>query len=116
VSVVVTYDGVMGKQRPRFGKGRVYTPAETVSFERALAWSARIAMRGRPMLTGPLVMRVEVTLSGRATCKPDADNLLKAVADSLQGVVYADDAAIVDVRVVKSSGEPPGLRIEVEAL
>jgi Holliday junction resolvase RusA-like endonuclease len=60
------------------------------------------------------VMRVEATVS-KPTCKPDADNLLKAIADALQGVVY-DDAAIVDVRVVKASGEQPGLRIQAEAL
>ncbi|WP_163360796.1 RusA family crossover junction endodeoxyribonuclease, partial [Klebsiella aerogenes] len=31
----------------------------------------------------------------KPTSKPDIDNLLKAVADGMNGIVYADDAAIV---------------------
>src|SRR6478672_5229352 len=76
--VTIVYDGApMGKQRPRLGRGHVYTPKETVAFERALAWSAKIAMRGRAMLTGPLRIEVQATFAHDPTRKPDADNLFK---------------------------------------
>jgi len=34
--------------------------------------------------------------------KPDADNLLKIAADALRGIVLADDASVVDARMIKS--------------
>lgn len=115
--VVVVFDGEpVGKARPRLGKGRVYTPAKTASFETALGWCARLAMRGRPLLDGPLRVDVQATFAHEPTRKPDADNVLKAVCDAMEGVVFANDAAVVDVHVVKVQGTRPGLRIEVSAL
>jgi Holliday junction resolvase RusA-like endonuclease len=69
-AVIITFDGEpVGKQRPRFGKGRTYTPTKTVVFETALAWQARIAMRGRTMLAGPLAMHVEATVARPTSTK-----------------------------------------------
>lgn len=44
----------------------------------------------------------------------DADNLVKAVADSLQGVLFKNDNQLVDVRVIKmvaGRGERPRLEL-----
>jgi len=49
-----------------------------------------------------------------ATCKPDCDNIGKAVADSLIGVAYADDAQISQFEVHKAYHEKSGMpRTEV---
>lgn len=47
---------------------------------------------------------------------PDGDNLLKAVQDAANGVLWADDALVVDARVRKwyaAPGEPPCVELEV---
>lgn len=49
----------------------------------------------------------------RPTCKPDMDNIVKAVADALNGVAYRDDSAIVELRVAKRYGSPERLVVRV---
>lgn len=49
-------------------------------------------------------------------CKPDADNLFKAVADALNKVVYRDDAQIIDARSVKRYGARPEVQIAVSEI
>lgn len=50
------------------------------------------------------------------TTKPDGDKELRAIGDSLKGVVYADDALVVDWRALKVWGDPNGVRLVVEEL
>ena len=130
----------IGKGRPRFryvppgASGRpgfvtVYSPKETKSYEDALKWMAKAAMRGRPLLEGPLAVRVfammpvpaswsnkarDAALSGLTfpAKKPDADNILKML-DALNETVWKDDAQIVRSLVVKEYAEQPGLIVEV---
>lgn len=48
--------------------------------------------------------------------KPDVDNLLKAVADALTGVLFRDDSQIWDCRVTKTycaGGEQPKTRVTI---
>ena len=45
---------------------------------------------------------------------PDTDKLVRAAVDSLIGLVYSDDAQVVDIRARKRTarpGEPPGVHI-----
>ena len=51
----------------------------------------------------------------RPTGKPDCDNIAKQVY-ALKGVVWNDDAAIVDLHIVKTYGEGPMLRLEIKRL
>jgi Holliday junction resolvase RusA-like endonuclease len=130
------------KGRPRFravtarnGRSFVnaYTPAKTRSYERALAMTAKVAMRGRPPLEGPLKVAVtaflavpsswsnkkrDMALSGIIwpVGRPDADNFQKAAWDSLNSIVWIDDSQVVDARIVKTYAEQPSLRIEVQPL
>lgn len=49
----------------------------------------------------------------RPTAKPDADNILKAVADALNGVAYSDDSAVVEMHVAKRYGASDGLVVRL---
>ena len=107
----------------------VYTPAETRAYERALGMAAKVAMRGREPLSGPLRLAVtafmpiprswsqkkrDAALAGtvRPVVKPDWDNLGK-MTDALKGIVWRDDTQVVDGRVIKIYAERPRLRVEV---
>lgn len=113
------------------GFTRLATPAKTVAYEGLVAQLAQQAMAGAPLLGGPVSMRLELrfsvprSASKRArfdalagsippTKKPDADNVLKAVCDGLNGVAFRDDAQVVDVRVVKRFAEVPGVVVELD--
>lgn len=111
----------VGKARPRFGRGRVFTPGDTRAFEEHVGYIARREMAGQKPTTMPVVMKVmahfevpaswaehhrQAALLGviRHTRKPDGDNILKALADALNGIAYADDKQIVRFEVEKRYG------------
>lgn len=82
-----------GKQRARRGKGgRWYTPRETVAFEARVRNAAFIEM-----VAGGIGKRYEDPVVLGVRCYfPDArlrdgDNVLKAIQDALNGLVYVDD-------------------------
>jgi Holliday junction resolvase RusA-like endonuclease len=114
---------------------RVYDPP------RARAWKARAAAaylvaiqaagRPRPAFDGHTPLRVVITAifqrprSGRAAARhaawriarPDCDDLAKAALDAANGILWADDAQVADLRVLKRTArhdEPPAVVITVE--
>jgi Holliday junction resolvase RusA-like endonuclease len=110
----------------------IHPASETRKYQKALAWQAKAAMRGRPLLTGPVALTVtavmgvpkswskrdrDAALTGviRPTGKPDWDNVGKQ-ADAFKDVVWVDDAIVVDCHVVKVYGENPMLRFEVRQI
>ena len=126
-----------GKGRPRVGKigqhARLYTPGKTVAYEGLIARAAQVALAGRPMLAGGVAMnlfldcqipaswsakRQREALAGEImpTTKPDADNVLKAVCDGCNGVLWRDDVQVIDVRLRKRYAATPGVRVEAWAL
>lgn len=79
------------KQRPRLGKGNVFTPRETKDYEELVAWHAKIALANREPLEGRLGL--EVWVHGlRANI--DGDNCLKVISDACNGLIYRDDRQI----------------------
>lgn len=94
--------------------------------------TAAIKMAGRPLIVQPdgVMLNVEFVMprpvslpKTKATpmCvkKPDLDKLIRAVCDSLKGVVYADDSQVVELRLRKRTaelGEGTGAKISVYAL
>ena len=81
----------------------------------------------RPLLDGPLFLRVDFRLQrpksipkSRAfpAVKPDLDKLIRSVLDSLSGVVIADDARVVCVEAAKVyAGErAPGASILIREM
>lgn len=124
----------VGKGRPRFVKstGRAFTPEKTVRFEDRLSIVAQEAMAGRPPLTGPLDVEIEIrmpvplskpkrwrdaALAGliRPTKKPDWDNFGK-MTDAMNMIVWIDDAQIVDGRVKKIYHEAPAFVARVREI
>lgn len=109
---------------------------KTKSWQAAVAGEAAAAMADRPLLVGPLVLTVTFTLqrpkghfgTGRNAgqlkdsapefCdkRPDALKLTRAVEDALTGVVWHDDAQVVDERIVKRYGAPTGVEVTVAPL
>lgn len=121
-----------GKARPRFTKtGRAYTPKSTVDYENAvkLMYSSLYSTKfekgislkmnitayfGVPKSTSKK-KRVEMLKGNiRPTKKPDADNIIKVIADSLNGLAYYDDAQLVEVNVQKFYREHEGVEVEIE--
>lgn len=98
----------------------MYTPDETIRNEAAIRDAALGAMReAYPELEGllfpfrvPVAVRIDVyeplpksrpkrVTSEPDTYRPDADNEAKLVMDALNGLVWTDDAQVVDLHVVK---------------
>lgn len=48
--------------------------------------------------------------------RPDLDNMSKKLLDALEGIVYYDDAQVVELAKRKVFGEPPGVAIRVEPI
>lgn len=126
-----------GKGRPRFssrgGSVRAFTPAKTVSYENLIALAGQSAMDGQSLIEGPVQITVHAnfqipkswsqkkrTAAGSSfiyhTGKPDADNIVKAVGDALNGIVWKDDSQIAWLGVSKVYAETPGLVVHVERL
>lgn len=115
----------VAKARARAGAGgRFYTPKKTSDYEAIVALQAKIAMEGRAPIDSAcclsLVFHMPIPKSwsqkkrGQAICddlkhtsKPDLDNLIKAVKDGLNGIVWADDAQVVRVVAEKRYNETP---------
>lgn len=107
---------------PKKGKVRVYDP------ETSRNWKADVkaqALVHRPPvpLDCPLRVRFTFTLLRPKslpkrivahTRRPDVDNLGKAVADALRGVIYRDDSLIIEKVVRKKYGPSPGVHVIVE--
>ena len=74
--------------------------------------------------TGPLKMEVTFffkrpkSASKRIhhTVKPDLSNLVKSVEDALNGIVYVDDAQIVELSVIKVYDSAPGIEVFIEEI
>ncbi len=132
----MVWEGIpVGKGRPRAfatKRGiRTYTPDKTVDFEERLKYHARAEMGGDAPFMRPCRVEVEArfplpksasTAARRIidadmalphTVKPDADNVLKAVLDAMNGIVFEDDKLACDVRITKRYSRTPGLTVYV---
>ena len=130
----IVYGPPHGKGRPRVGRAgahvRMFTPQKTLAYESLVAHVGAVAMSGRALLEGAVELRmfIEVqipaswskkkqaqALAGEIlpTTKPDVDNVIKAIGDGLNGVVWKDDVQITDVITRKRYAEKPQVRVMV---
>lgn len=127
----------VGKGRPRIGRvgqhARMFTPAATVSYENLVRMMAHQAMEGLNMLEGPclLVMKISCQIPASwpkkkqmdaaagvtyPTTKPDIDNVVKAICDALNGVVWKDDVQVCTIACSKVYSVTPGVDVTVKPL
>lgn len=126
-----------GKARPKVtrmksGKSLTYTPDKTVAYEELVRLRfTDSAPEGFHFDAGtPLYMIVSAYMGVpkskpkrqqadmlanilRPTKKPDWDNIGKIVCDALNDIAYADDAQIVEARIVKLYSYHPRVEVEI---
>ena len=100
------------------GKRTAYTPKRTAEYEMLVARTAKDAMAGRPLMRGPVELRMAAHLPipkswpdedrARAvagliwpTSRADLDNYVKSIKDALNAVVWNDDSQVVVLRASK---------------
>lgn len=126
-----------GKQSPRAvqigGFARVVKDPKTRKYEGMVSMFASQAMGGRPPLAEPVSIHLAVWLQvpeswsqkkRRAALdgslwpmvKPDCSNILKAIEDGCNGIVFVDDKQITSVRISKKYGEKPGVAVMVRPI
>ena len=108
------------KARPRVTKrGITYTPSKTKDFENYVKLVAS-QYAPKELLKGALEMELHFffqrpkSLPKKVTHhvkRPDWDNIGKLISDSLEGIIYENDAQIVSSWVTKEYGTP---RVEVK--
>lgn len=104
---------IRGKQRPRVTKFGTFTPQQTVNAE---AWVRQCAvLAGVRVMEGPIYLELAIwhaipaswsrkkrdqalSMNLMPTCKPDIDNVVKLIGDSLNGIAWADDKQIVTLQ------------------
>lgn len=98
----------VAKSRPRFSRGRVFTPWKTKSYENHIKVVASSQMNGSPKIEGPIHATLKFIFKRKKsvkrihhTVKPDLDNLIKAVFDGLNGIAFKDDAQICSISATK---------------
>ena len=132
--ITITIPGeIRGKGRPRFstrnGVLRTFTDDLTANAE---AWVKHCATQqaGQPCHEGPIHLDVLVyveipaswskkkradAVSGklRPTGRPDFDNTIKMISDSLNKIIWKDDSQITDSTFAKWYAEAPSAQLRI---
>lgn len=128
------YGAAIGKARPRVttvgGYARAYTPNKTGAFETKLRAIAAVDMAQRGLSATPDACLAEISIeraplkswSKRKAAdmrgvpiavKPDVDNIVKSILDSLNGIAFEDDAQVSDLKVSRRWGEVDRVHIRI---
>ncbi|MGG3803136.1 RusA family crossover junction endodeoxyribonuclease [Metabacillus fastidiosus] len=102
-----------------------------LAYKDRIKWLVKQQLKGQKLLAGALEVEISFTMpipkswsnvkkqqavGEYHTKKPDADNLVKGVFDSLNKLVWQDDNQVAKVMAVKSYGEVPGMEIVIKEL
>ena len=116
--MIVVEGTIRGKQRPQFKKktGKAFTPNQTINYEN---WIKQCYIeQSNKLLQGAIRARIEIYYSVPKSYskrkieaikdgtdypmkKPDCDNVVKIVLDSLNKIAYDDDKQVVELTVLK---------------
>lgn len=117
------------QSRPRVSRYGTYYPPKVKAYREYIATIAKAAMSGREPLQGALEMSctffftppkntpkkaLSMMYGTYHTKKPDADNLVKCVQDSLNGICYVDDAQIAVLHASKVYADEPRAEIMIQ--
>ena len=115
----------VGKERPRTGgRGIIYTPKKTVQYERYVrdryhleagtyrypeGTAVRLTVKAvYPIPESWTKAKKQAAKEGKLIPgKPDGDNILKIIADALNGEAYDDDRNIYRMEIEKAYGTYP---------
>lgn len=94
------------KGRPRFARGRTYTPQETIDYERriALAWNEKYPTL---FLEKDVRIIVHVEAYSKTAGRADVDNYLKIALDGTQGTIFANDNQVWSAKATKVKVDTP---------
>jgi Holliday junction resolvase RusA-like endonuclease len=128
------YGHPVAKGRPRFstrGKFPVaYTPEKTKTYETEVGMMAKAAMGASEVLDGALEAFIYVTFpvppsyskkrteaclsdTEKHTKRPDLDNVIKAVIDGMDKIVFFNDSQITSIHSTKVYGEVAKVEVMV---
>lgn len=127
---------VIPQGRPRFVRTRngvrTYDPARSREYKSFVQWSTCELWPAEPF-DGPLSVRIVEyravpaswtkkrradALAGiiRPTGRPDLDNVVKAILDSLNGRMWRDDSQVVSLCAEKRYAETARAEVEIEGV
>ena len=117
----------IGKGRPRMTRtGHAYTPEKTRKYERMVreayvgeCFIGKIEITITAYFKPPksISKKKRETLIGQMyDKKPDADNIVKAVLDALNGKAYTDDKNVVRLTIAKLYHDFDALEIEIKEI
>ena len=117
--------------RDAYVKTVSYTPKRTKYFTRQVEMVARHVVDVATVMESPVRLTMEFVIAAprswpkwkreaaiagiiAPTGRPDMDNLEKALLDALNGIVFEDDALVVQRGAEKLYGETPGIRVRCD--
>lgn len=118
----------VSKGRPRVCKWGTYTPEKTVNYEtlikelfivsnqEKLNGALSLDMRAFfpiPKSTSKKNRELMIEQQIFPTKKPDLDNIIKIIGDSLNGLAYDDDSQIITVLAQKAYSDNPRVEITI---
>lgn len=120
----------VAKGRPKIYNGHGVTPEKTVNYE-TLVKQLYIMQHYKQQFEGQLSMTVNAYFSIpksasknnridmasgkiRPIKRPDADNILKIIGDSLNNIAYHDDSQIVSATITKWYSEWPRVEVHLQ--
>lgn len=127
----------IGKGRPRFARRGAhmvaYSPEKTVSYELLVRLAASEAMGDGQPIKGACTCNIDIRIVPPASwskkrqeaalagelypmVKPDLDNVAKAILDACNGIVWADDKQVVELRITKRYAHRDSVLVQVDVL
>lgn len=130
------YGEPVAQGRPRAttfgGRVRMYDPKKSSDYkdyvrlvasehapERLIEGPVTVVMRFfKPIPTSFGKRKAAMAEAGmiRPTNKPDLDNFIKSIKDSLSGIIWKDDSQIVDIQAGKWYGGRPRVEIAIQEI
>lgn len=120
----------VAKGRPRLNRnGHVFTPRKTHLYENFVRVKAKEAMRGKKPLSRPVAITLTAFFGipkswskkkkaaadmGPHAKKPDLDNVVKAVVDGMNGIVFEDDSLVFQVTAKKIYSTQARVEVVIE--